>query len=504
MKHGLLLGGILLVILPAAGQGLSSQGAVISIQSGAQVSVVGDVLISGSGTIDNAGTLRLTGNWTNNAGSGVLTPATGTVQLAGTSTQQIGGSTATTFHTLDVSGATGPVRLTTDASVGNSAGVLTLGATQLELNSKVLTLNNGAASALSRTTGTLVSESMPSAGYGRLNWVIGSNTGTYTIPMGTGSTAVPIVATITAAGNSTGMLSFATYATSPDNLPLPTGITALQGNPNYALDRYWVVQPTNYTLVPTSTLALGYRDSEWNTAPNTIVEGRLRLQRWNGTTWESPQGAVNTTANTVTTDLQNTYGIFASSDQNNPLPVELREFTARAQETEAFLNWATASELNNEGFFVEVSVDSKTFQRLGFVAGRGTTSSAQKYQFTDLGAARRGSVQYYRLRQRDTDGTDHYSPVRTVSFPQKTAGSLTAAPNPTRSQYTVHLTAARAQTIQLTIHDALGRLVSQVPMLLQAGENQLPATFDAQQPVGVYLLTAVVDGQVLRTRLVRE
>ncbi|MCB2410355.1 T9SS type A sorting domain-containing protein [Hymenobacter lucidus] len=506
MKHSLPIGALcLLATLPAVGQGLSNQGASITIQSGAEVSVVGDVSISSGGTIDNAGTLSLTGNWTNNTSGGVLAPATGTVRLTGTGTQQIGGSGTTTFHSLDVSGATGPVQLTADIAVGASAGTLALGAAQVQLNSKVLTLNNGAASALSRTTGTLVGETSAAAGYGKLNWVIGSNTGTYIIPMGSGSTAVPMSAVISAPGSANGTLSFATYPTTADNLPLPAGITTLQGNSKYALDRYFIVQPSNYTLVPNATLTFGYLEAEWSTAPNTITESRLRLQRWNGSTWESPQGSVNTTNNTLTTDLQNTYGIFASADQNNPLPVELREFTALAKNNDALLSWSTASELNNDGFFVEVSTDSKLFQRVGFVAGRGTTTTAQQYRFTDAGAARRGQLLYYRLRQHDADGTDTYSPVRTVSFPQQAiASGLSAAPNPAHNQYTIYLTAAKAQTVQLTVRDVLGRVISQAPVALQPGENQLPASFGAEQPMGVYLLSAVIDGQVLRTRLVRE
>ncbi|TGE26657.1 T9SS type A sorting domain-containing protein [Hymenobacter metallicola] len=505
MKQALPICGLLLAAVPALGQGLSNQGAVITIQSGAELSVVGDVSVSGTGIIDNAGTLSLTGNWDNSTSAGVLTPATGTVKLNGSAAQQIGGTAATTFHSLDISAATGPVKLAADASVGNSNGVLTLGARQLQLNSKVLTVNNGATTGISRTTGSLVSESTSSAGYGRLVWVIGSNTGTYTVPMNSGSADVAMVANITAGGSSAGSLSFATYPTSADNLPLPSGVSALRGNANYAIDRYWIVQPNNYTLAPTSTLTLGYLTAEWNTAPNSIVESRLRLQRWNGLNWESPQGSVSVANNTLTTDLQNTYGIFTAADQNNPLPVELRAFAAQAQDNDAVLNWSTASEANNEGFFVEVSLDSKVFQRVGFVAGKGTTTAAQQYRYTDANAANRGALLYYRLRQRDADGTDRFSPVRVVNFPRRSvASSLAAAPNPARSQYTLYIGAATSQTVQLTVHDALGRMVSQGPVVLQAGENKLPAFFQDNQPVGVYLLTAVIDGKVLRTRLVRE
>ncbi|MCB2380105.1 T9SS type A sorting domain-containing protein [Hymenobacter sp. BT635] len=506
MKQLLPTCGVLLAAVPALSQGLTNLGAAMTIQPGTRLAVAGGVIVSSGGAIANAGTLSLTGSWTNNnATGGVLTPTTGTVQLVGTGTQQIGGSSPTTFHNLDVSGATGPVQLTSDISVGTNGGTLTLGPATLQLNSRVLTLNNGAASALSRTTGMLISETTSPAGYGRLNWVIGSNTGTYTVPMGSGATAVPMTAAISVAGSGSGSLSFATYATAPNNLPLPAGVSTLQGSPNSAIDRYWLVQPADYTVAPTSTLTLGYLTSEWNTAPNTIVESRLRLQRWNGSGWESPQGSVSVANNALTTELQNIYGIFAGADQSNPLPVELREFTALAQQANALLSWSTASELRNAGFFVEVSLDGKTFQRVGFVAGKGTTTTVQQYRFMDTDAARRGPVQYYRLRQQDTDGTESYSPVRTVSFARPTvASSLAAAPNPARGNYTVHLTAAAAQTVQLTVHDALGRLVSQQPVVLQAGANQLPAAFTAAQPVGVYLLTAIIDGQVLRTRLVRE
>lgn len=504
MKQALLTAVLSGATLPLLGQGLTNQGTVITIQAGAQVSVVGSVSISGAGTIDNAGTLSLTGNWENNAGNAALSGATGTVQLAGTTEQQIGGSSPTLFHDLNVSGAAGPVKLTSDISVGSSGGVLTLGATQVQLNSRTLTLANGSPTALSRTTGTLVTETAAAAGYGRLVWLIGANTGSYTIPLGSATTALPLTAVVSGAGSSSGSLSFTTYPTPANNLPLPAGVSALQGDANYALDRYWVVQPSNYTLAPTATLTLPYQEAEWSAAPNTIVESRLRLQRWNGTNWELPQGTVNTLDNTITTDLQNTYGIFAATDLNRPLPVQLREFTAVAQGSNSVLSWATVQELNNKGFEVEVSPDGRQFQRLGFVAGHGTSSTAHQYRYVDAGAARRGHRQYYRLRQLDQDGAAAYSLVKQVTFEGVSAATLAAWPNPAHDTYTLVLTAERAQTAELSVHDVLGREVSRFSLPLQPGENRLPAAFTATQPVGVYLLSTVVDGQVLRTRLVRE
>ncbi|MBX0291850.1 T9SS type A sorting domain-containing protein [Hymenobacter sp. HSC-4F20] len=505
MKHALLICGVLVAATSAAGQGLTNQGAILTIQADAQLSVVGDVVVNGAGTINNAGILSLTGNWANNASGGALTPGTGAVQLVGTAAQQIGGTSVTTFHTLDLSGAASPVTLTADAGVGTNGGLLVLGATQVLLSSHTITLNNGASSALSRTTGTLVGETNGTAGYGRLIWVIGSNTGAYSVPMSSGTTSLPMSANITAGGSSNGSLTFVTYPTTPNNLPLPNGISSLQGDAAYAMDRYWIVQPINYTLAPTAVLTLGYQDTEWSTAPNTIVESRLRLQRWNGTNWEPPQGSVSPVANTLTTDLQNTYGTFAAADVSRPLPVQLRMFAAVAKGNNALLTWATAQELNNKGFEIEVSSDGHRFQRVAFVAGHGTTSTAQQYSYTDVGAAARGRQQYYRLRQLDLNGTSTYSAVKPVVFSTEPAvATLSASPNPAHDAYTIILTAARPQTVQLTLHDAVGRQVAQLSAPLQAGENHVPASFASTQPTGIYLLSTIVDGQVLRTRLVRE
>jgi hypothetical protein len=506
MKHFVPFCGLAMATLPALGQtALSNQGALIAIQAGAQVAVVGDVSIGPGGTIDNAGTLSLTGNWANSAGSGVLTPATGTVQLLGTASQQLGGSSATTFHTLDVSGATGPVQLAANASVGTNAGTLTLGATTLRLNSNVLTLNNGTPAAISATTGQLVSETTPAAGYGQVVWVIGTGTGAYIVPLGTGTARLPVTFTVSAAGTgAAGSLAIATYPTPPDNTPLPTGIATLQGDPNKTLDRYWITQASNYTILPTATLSFTYQDSEWNTAPNTIPEANLRLQQRNGTIWSPPQGFVDPATNTLTSAAQNGYGIFAAADLNAPLPVELVAFTAQSQGRDGILNWTTASEHNNQGFEIENSLDGKAFQKIGFVAGQGNASTPHSYRYTDANAARRGTLQYYRLRQLDAGGTATYSPVRTVQFAGSQGPAFAVWPNPAHDAYTVHLLAARAQTVRLTVHDALGRVVSQLPMQVQAGDNQLPTSFGSEQAKGLYLLSAELDGQVLHTRLVRE
>jgi hypothetical protein len=96
-------------------------------------------------------------------------------------------------------------------------------------------------------------------------------------------------------------------------------------------------------------------------------------------------------------------------------PVQLIDFNAhRVSVSDVKLNWATASEINNEGFDVERMLSNETvFTKVGFVRGAGTTSNQVAYEYHDPNS--HSSVSYYRLRQVDVDGNSVYTQVRAVA-----------------------------------------------------------------------------------------
>ncbi|RSK48023.1 T9SS type A sorting domain-containing protein [Hymenobacter rigui] len=493
----------LLLSTPAAAQTLTVQDATLGLQPGAVLTVQGGVQLSGASTsISNSGTLRLTGDWTNNAGPAALNATTGTVMLAGTALQRIAGSATTTFHTLDATGTTGPVQLQVATSVGVNAGGLQLGNTLLQLNGQTLTLNNPAPTALSVGSGRLISavSSVP----GKLVWVVGTATGTYTVPVGDATTTVPMQAVIGTAGvGAGGSLSFASYATPPSNLPYPAGVNQAPRQATSALDRYWLVEAAGYTTPPTATLTLNYLDAEAAT-PNTFNESSLRLLRWDGAAWQTVTSSVTPGQNRLTANNLASYGIFGAADPGAPLPVTLTRFTAAAQAANTELRWTTAAEVNNQGFGVEASRNGVQFQQLQFVPSQQPNSTGlQQYAYQHAGAGHQAPVWYYRLRQQDLNGTVTYSAVQTVRFDAQ-APTLTVAPNPSAGRFTATVYAPAAQVATLQLHDALGRLVSQQPAALLPGNN--PVAFGATErlPAGWYLLSTQVGGHTLRTRLVVE
>lgn len=99
------------------------------------------------------------------------------------------------------------------------------------------------------------------------------------------------------------------------------------------------------------------------------------------------------------------------------LPIELVEFNAVAEGAKLHLNWATASESNNSGFYMEASRDMDRYERVGFVQGAGN-SSVYRYYNTSVELPAAG-LWYVRLAQQDYNGALSYSPVVAVEVSPK-------------------------------------------------------------------------------------
>jgi predicted outer membrane repeat protein len=96
------------------------------------------------------------------------------------------------------------------------------------------------------------------------------------------------------------------------------------------------------------------------------------------------------------------------------IPVELTSFIASVNKNSVYLEWTTASEMNNMGFVIERQVGSRQYavgnwEEIGFIEGNGTTTETNHYAFMD-NSLLPGKYQY-RLKQIDIDGTFEYTKV---------------------------------------------------------------------------------------------
>jgi len=155
--------------------------------------------------------------------------------------------------------------------------------------------------------------------------------------------------------------------------------------------------------------------------------------------------------------LSTTSGLFKIDA--SVLPVELTSFTAAIKNGKPYLEWKTATEINNRGFEIQRSYDNNIWNSVGFIKGAGTTSDPQIYSFADAVQNQSGSA-YYRLRQVDFDGTSKISPVVEVKLNKSLTFCLMQNyPNPFNPSTTIEYNVPNDSHISLKVYDILGKEV---------------------------------------------
>ena len=196
-----------------------------------------------------------------------------------------------------------------------------------------------------------------------------------------------------------------------------------------------------------------------------------------------------------------------STTANNALPVELLSFQATAQAQTVQLLWETASEINNDYFEVQRSVDGINFKKIGEVAGNGTTSELVKYELVDkLPIA---GVAYYRLKQVDYNGMYEHSDAVSVEWIND--GALAAFvelelyPNPApQGQAKLRVSGLQPQsTVTVKLIDMFGKTyLQQVIESNQLTQNGYLIQPRVRLAAGVYVVSVQQGSQVHQKTLV--
>ncbi|HRG09661.1 MAG TPA: T9SS type A sorting domain-containing protein, partial [Cyclobacteriaceae bacterium] len=166
-----------------------------------------------------------------------------------------------------------------------------------------------------------------------------------------------------------------------------------------------------------------------------------------------------------------------------PLPIELLSFDASVIQNEVLLQWATASELNNDYFTVQRSQSGESWEAIEEIKGSPESQVRIDYQATDTKP--HIGVSYYRLKQTDYDGTSTYSSIKRVQVDE--SYQLKAYPNPTTGKLTV-TTGFNLEPQDIRLLNTIGQ---QVPILIHqhGGEAQIEAI---NPPPGIYILQVLL------------
>ena len=328
MKNNFMLTVLILFVILSNdlfAQLMTNDNVAITIGSGVQLTVLGDVQNQNGATINNSGTISLTGNWIHNAVNNCFGTSAGTVLFNG-SNQTIGGSNSTLFNNLTFQGS-GTKTLLINTTTGGSAGAgaLNIGSRVLDLNSHSLTISNSATSAIAYTTGSIKSEQVNNSS--KVTWTMGTTTGAHTIPFGTAAgTQIPLVINLTA--GSIGNVTASTYPTAANNTPFPSTPVAVTNLNNFSgvnnsantVDRFWEIDKSGAS--GTVTLTFNYAAAEQAANGNNGV----RAKRWNSSlsSWEyALPSQTNPTSTSVTVPSVTNYGAWALGMDSTALSLKV-------------------------------------------------------------------------------------------------------------------------------------------------------------------------------------
>jgi len=232
-------------------------------------------------------------------------------------------------------------------------------------------------------------------------------------------------------------------------------------------DGYWSLVAGDGLDAGTYTLRLVARNFE---GVNDFSSLRVVKRSNSSSNWVLDGSAgVNTGSNTIPNVIRTGLSGFSefgigSHTSDNPLPVELTSFTAAVNGKNIYLNWRTATEVNNYGFEVQRSVvrgqRTDEFEKIGFVEGHGNSNSVKEYSYVDKNVTTGNYA--YRLKQIDSDGNFSYNDVINVevgSIPTEFAISQNY-PNPFNPATKIEYALKNDASVKMELYTVIGEKIS--------------------------------------------
>jgi hypothetical protein len=261
-------------------------------------------------------------------------------------------------------------------------------------------------------------------------------------------------------------------APAPTNFTFPATIDTVSGVHYWVINRYTTGTTTSIPATglngnQTITLYFDVNDKVYDGAHLTIVKNTSAAPTaWidiGGTGGPAALGGIALAGSVTSTSSPSAFNSFSTFTLGskigvwNPLPIEILYFTAKPAEARVELDWATATEVNNNYFTIEKSKDGVNFefmQKVNSEALNGNSSAVLHYKIYDLTPY--DGINYYRLKQTDFNGNYKYTSIAQVTFDIKSFVSV--FPNPASNNIFINVS-ADYDNADLKITDAIGREV---------------------------------------------
>ncbi len=172
------------------------------------------------------------------------------------------------------------------------------------------------------------------------------------------------------------------------------------------------------------------------------------------------------------------------------LPVEMiSPLSVRLENQNALLTWRTETETNNSGFEIQRSQDGVNWERIGWQAGQGTSTTSHAYTYVDENP--HTGISYYRLKQVDFDGQFSYSNTVSLDYSRP---QVNIFPNPVKDKLYIHTNDYNVDNVLM--FNMMGQEIS-----VQLSNNKIDV---AHLPKGLYTIKVIMGEQYICEKIVVE
>lgn len=170
------------------------------------------------------------------------------------------------------------------------------------------------------------------------------------------------------------------------------------------------------------------------------------------------------------------------------LPVELSQFSTQRFERQAYLKWTIESEMNNDYFTVERSLDGKNWTEVTEIESIGNHTFQYEYSYMDdISLISTSQVVYYRLSQTDRNGSRKEIGLSSVKGVMQTDNLVLITPNPvTDEAFQLSIESNIQSFAVIRLLDSKGIEITSRSVSLARGANVIPFESEKLAP-GVYL-----------------
>ncbi len=453
------------------GSGLTVSSGVFTGSSG-HVDINGSLTISGGTYTSNSNSTYIYGHF--NQSGGTFTHNSGTLVFDGVANQNV--TTSSTLFNFIMNQSNGITLLSNIAMSGTlslNSGKISIGNYNFTMNS-VAVLSGGSSTSFVFTGGT-----------GQFKWASCAATNTKVFPVGhTNSSAGYTPLTITFnTGHTTDAFGVAAYNSVRSN-GASTGGTEYT---NSVVKTTWNISET-VAGGANATLTFQWNGTDEGSA---FSRSSCRMAHHDGTVWQNVGSLASATgSNPYTLTYSNYTGSFSPFGINGsggPLPVEWLYFNVAKEGSYGQLTWATATEVNNDYFNIEKSVDGKIFKTIGTIYGAGNSQQILRYAFIDSNLVT--GANYYRLKQVDYNGAFEYSTIQVInnSIAHVSINPFKLWPVPAHNKLNLEFSTPTDGYNTVSVLNQMGHPVKSFDTEVVRGLNTITLELD-DIPTGIYFL----------------